>query len=772
MNIQKAAVIGAGVMGASIAAHISNAGIPVYLLDIVPKDASNRNIIAETAIQKLLKAEPAPFMHKHNARLVTAGNTEDHLQWLADVDWVIEAVIEDPKIKKSLYQKLYDVCRKDCLISSNTSTLPLHLLTRDMPENFRQRFMITHFFNPPRYMRLLELVSGPLTRPELVSAISSFADINLGKNCVTCKDTPGFIANRIGIYWQLCGMLEAIDLGLTVEQADAVISYPFGIPKTGIFGLLDLVGLDLIPHILSGMKQALPPDDAFHQVNRLPELVRKMIADGYTGRKGKGGFYRLNEINGKRVKESINLQTGEYNRSEKPDPDAIKSIKKAGLPAFLSSRGATAVYAWRVLSKTLSYAASLVPEISDDIVAIDSAMHDGYNWKYGPFELLDQIGVAWFTGKLQAENRDVPPLLAEKHPLYKVIADKLNFVDLVGNYHPVPRAEGLLLLSDIKLQGPAILENPSASLWNIGDGVACLEFHSKMNTLDMDSMTLIRQSIDKVSSEFSALVIHNEEDNFSAGANLGLLMQAIDNSDWAAVEQLVIQGQETYKALKFAPFPVVGAPSGLALGGGCEILLHCDAIQAHAELYMGLVEVGVGLIPAWGGCKEYLRRWLILPKRPRGPIPPLVKAFETIGLAKVSKSAAEAKELLFLGDYDAITMNKHRLLADAKAKALSLSENYAAPEPCVYPMPGKTAKILLSMGIKAFHLLGKATDYDVAVSEKLAHVLSGGESDITSPLTEDDLLALEREAFMALVKQPGTRARLEHMLETGKPLRN
>jgi len=424
------------------------------------------------------------------------------------------------------------------------------------------------------------------------------------------------------------------------------------------------------------------------------------------------------------------------------------------------------------MSKTLSYAASLVPEISDDIVAIDAAMREGYNWKYGPFELLDQIGIAWLVDKLRSENLAVPKLLADKRPLYQVSSGKLTFADLSGNYQPVHRAEGVLLLSDVKLQNAAVLSNASASLWDIGDGVACLEFHSKMNTLDMDTMTLIRQSIDKVSSEFSALVIHNEGENFSAGANLGLLMQAIHDSDWSAVEQLIRQGQQTYKALKYAPFPVVGAPSGLALGGGCEILLHCDAIQAHAELYIGLVEVGVGLIPGWGGCKEYLRRWLRFPKRPGGPIPPIVKAFETIGMAKVSKSAVEAKELLFLAHTDGITMNKNRLLADAKVKALSLSSHYAPPQPCVYPMPGKTAKILLSMGIKAFHLLGKATDYDVEVSEKLAFVLSGGDCDMTSPLTEDDMLALELEAFVSLVKQPSTLARLEHMLKTGKPLRN
>jgi 3-hydroxyacyl-CoA dehydrogenase len=768
MNIKKVAVIGAGVMGASIAAHISNAGIPVTLLDIIPENATNRSIIAETAIQKLLKVEPAAFMHKNNARLITPGNIEDHLQWVADADWVIEAIIEHPQIKKSLYQKLEAVCRKDCLISSNTSTLPLSVLVEDMPDSFKERFMITHFFNPPRYMRLLELVVGPQTRPELVVAISRFAEIGLGKNCVICKDTPGFMGNRIGIYWLQCGLLEAMELGLTVEQADAVMS-AFGIPKTGIFGLMDLVGLDLIPHILNSMKLALPPEDAFHQVNQLPELVQNMIDEGYTGRKGKGGFYRLNE---ERVKESIDLGTGEYSRSEKPGLDTIHEAKKAGLQALLSYPDLTAFYAWRVMSKTLSYAASLVPEIADDIVAIDAAMRDGYNWQYGPFELLDQIGVAWFVDKLRTENLSLPKLLANKRPLYQVSSGKLTFADLSGNYQPIHRAEGVLLLSDIKLQNPAVLSNPSASLWDIGDGVACLEFHSKMNTLDRDTLTLISQSIDKVSSEFSALVIHNEGENFSAGANLGLLMQAIQNSDWAAVEQLIRQGQQTYKALKYAHFPVVGAPSGLALGGGCEILLHCDAVQAHAELYMGLVEVGVGLIPGWGGCKEYLRRWLKFPKRPGGPIPPIVKAFETIIMAKVSKSAAEAKELLFLAHSDGITMNKSRLLADAKALALSLCKTYTAPQASVYPLPGKTAKILLGMGIKAFHLLGKATDYDVEVSEKLAFILSGGECDMTSPLTEDDMLTLELEAFVALVKQPGTLARLEHMLKTGKPLRN
>jgi 3-hydroxyacyl-CoA dehydrogenase len=775
MNIEKVAVIGAGVMGASIAAHFSNAGIPVYLLDIVPEGEKNRNIIAETALKKLLKMEPAPLMLRKNIRLITPGNIEDHLSWLADADWIIEAVIENPKIKKSLYQKLHSICHKDALISSNTSTLPYKLLVNDMPDSFKARFMITHFFNPPRYMRLLELVAGPQTRQDLISAVTQFADIHLGKGCVNCKDTPGFIGNRIGIYWLQCGLLEAFDLDLSIEAADTVISMPFGIPKTGIFGLLDLVGLDLIPHILAGMKQALPPDDAFHQVNQLPDLVQRMITDGYTGRKGKGGFYRLNKSAGKRVKESIDLSSGNYQPSHKPQLDCIQILKNDGLNAMFALDDINVQYAWRVMSKTLTYAASLIPQIANNIVAVDTAMKLGYNWQYGPFELLDKIGVEWFVDRLNAEGTGIPPLLQAYQPMYKVESGVAKFFNLSGSYQTVPRKTGIVLLSDIKLKKPAVMENASASLWDLGDGIACLEFHSKMNTLDMLTMEMLQQSIDKVKEDFTALVIHNEAENFSAGANLGLLMTAIQNNAWADIENLLTQGQQTYQTLQYAPFPVVGAPSGLALGGGCEILLHCDAIQAHAELYIGLVEVGVGLVPAWGGCKEYLKRCFALPKKfagALGPMPPVVKAFQTLGTATVAKSAFEAQQQLFLSTRDGITMNKDRLLADAKSKALSLSQKYTVPEPFSYSLPGKTAKTALKMAIKAFHALGKATDYDVEVGLHLADVLSGGDCDMTEPLSEDDLLKLERDAFLHLVKQPGTLARLEHMLKTGKPLRN
>ncbi len=775
MNIKKVAVIGAGVMGASIAAHLSNAGIAVYLLDIVPTvdggTVNNRNIIAETAVKNLLKANPAPLMHKNNASLITTGNIEDDLALLSEVDWVIEAVIEDLAIKQRLYRNLEKVCSADTVISSNTSTLPLRKLVAGLSTDFQSRFMITHFFNPPRYMRLLELVYGTETQEKLINSVRDFAENKLGKSCVACKDTTGFIANRIGIYWVQCGLLEAFKQGLMVEEADAVLGQPFGIPKTGIFALLDLVGLDLIPHILASM-QDLPAEDAFHQINNTPELFTQMIQDGYIGRKGKGGFYRLNTLDGKRIKESINLQTGEYSQSEKPKLECLNIAQQQGLQQFLSLDDKQAIYAWTVISKTLLYAAGLIPEISDDITAVDEAMRLGYNWKFGPFELLDKIGVDWFVNKVKQQSHveKIPEILTSS-PFYRTHSGVLEYRTLSNKFQVISRTDGVLLLSDIKLQKPAVLENKSASLWDIGGGVACFEFHSKMNTFDMDTLSLLRQSIKKVEQEFMALVIYNEADNFSAGANLALLMSAIEHQDWGSVDELIHQGQQTFLSLKYAPFPVVAAPTGLALGGGCEILLHCDAIQAHAELYTGLVEVSVGLVPGWGGCKEYLTRCL-QQKSMAGPIPPVVKAFQTIAMAKVSKSAVEAKNLLFLSATDEITMNKNHLLADAKNKALVLSKNYKVPEKVEYKLPGKTAKVLLDMSTRAFRALGKITAYDVQVANKLATVLTGGNCDMLAPLSEQKILDLERQAFTEIVQQQGTVDRLGHILKTGKPLRN
>lgn len=774
MEINKVAVIGAGVMGAGIAAHMANAGVPVVLLDIVPEGAKERNVVADGAVKKLLKAEPAAFMHKRNAKLVTTGNIEDHMELLADCDWIIEAVIERLDIKQSLYRKIDAVRKPGALVSSNTSTIPLDHLVADMPAGFAEDFLITHFFNPPRYMRLLEIVKGSKTHDEAISRIQTFCDQRLGKGVVDCKDTPGFIANRIGIYWIQTAVLEAFRMGVSVEVADAVLGKPAGIPKTGVFGLSDLVGLDLMPHLMQSMKATLPQGDAFFEVAEIPPLLEQMIADGYTGRKGKGGFYRINREGGGKVKESINLKTGEYSVSLKPSLESVAAAK-LGLRAMLQHTDEGGQYAWRVLSKVLSYAASLVPEIHDQIHAVDEAMRLGYAWKYGPFELIDRIGGAWFAERLRTEGMAVPPLLeaAGDQPFYRTENGVLQYRTIEGEYLDLPRPEGVLLLADIKRRSKPLAKNPSASLWDIGDGVVCLEFTSKMNTMDPMIMGMIRKSVELIPAMgFKAMVIYNEGTNFSAGANLGLLAYAANLAMWDESRQLVKEGQDTYMALKYAPFPVVGAPSGLALGGGCEILLHCDALQAHAETYVGLVEVGVGVIPGWGGCKELLTRWTVNKRRPGGPMPPVIKSFETISVATVAKSAAEAGDYMFLREGDGITMNRDRLLADAKAKVLSMVDGYATPEPVEINLPGPTARVAMEMGVDSFVKLGKVTPHDQVVANGLIEVLSGGDTDMTESLSEQDLLDLELDQFMRLARHPDTLARMEHILETGKPLRN
>jgi 3-hydroxyacyl-CoA dehydrogenase len=776
MEINKAAVIGAGVMGGGIAAHIANAGVPVLLLDIVPAGAADRSALAKGALQRMLKADPAPFMTREAARLITSGNIEDDLAALAEVDWIVEAIVEEPGAKQALYRRLEAVRRPGAIVSSNTSTIPLALLVQGLPASFAQDFLITHFFNPPRHMRLLELVAGAATRPEAVAAIRDFADRRLGKGVVMAKDTPGFIANRIGTFWLMTAIREAMALGLSVEEADAVVGPPMGIPKTGVFGLLDLVGLDLIPKVAAGMRRMLPPGDRLRARLQEPPLIGRMLAEGYTGRKGKGGFYRLVQAEGGRVKEAIDLARGEYRKSEKARPESVEAARAGGLQALVTHPDRTGRYAWTVLAETLTYAAELMPEISDTIQGVDEAMRLGYNWRHGPFELIDRLDAGWFAERLRAEGRPVPRLLelAAGRSFYRIEAGRLEQLDPEGDYRPVMRPEGVLLLADVKrAAGRPLLQNGSAALWDLGDGVACFEFTSKMNALDGDVLDLLARSIPLVAERHRALVIYNEGDNFSVGANLGLAMFALNVAAWPVIEELVGKGQEVYRALKYAPFPTVGAPSGLALGGGCEILLHCTAVQAHAESYLGLVETGLGLVPAWGGCKEMLLRHIADKRRPGGPMPSVMKAFELISLATVARSAAEAKQHLYLRPEDGITMNRDRLLADAKALALRLTEGYRPPAPPeAIALPGPTAKVALDLAVKGYAQLGKATAHDQVVARELAEVLSGGETDVTEPLREEDLLALERRAFMRLVRHPASIARVEHMLATGKPLRN
>ena len=779
--IRKVCVIGAGTMGAGIAAQVANAGVPVLLLDIVPKEGDrnavaalqggDRDAIARGAVARMLKTEPAPFMSKAAAKLVETGNIEDDLARVAECDWVVEAIIERLDLKQALYARLETHLKPGAAVSSNTSTIPLAHLIEGRGPAFRKAFLITHFFNPPRYMRLLEVVAGPESDPALVSGVSDFADRALGKNIVPARDTPGFIANRIGTFWLQSGINAAFDLGVTVEEADAIGGKPMGVPRTGIFGLIDLIGIDLMPHLQKSLTETLPATDAYCAIARDNPLIARMIAEGLTGRKGKGGFFRLNRSGGARIKEAIDLTTGTY-RAEAPA--SVPAAAARDLKALLALPGKAGAYAWAVLGPTLAYAASLAGEIADSIAAIDDAMTLGYNWQWGPFALIDRIGTAEFAAMLEAHGMAVPPILATAagRPFWRVEGAQRQVLGLDGAYHDVPRAEGVLLLADVKRAGKPLLRNGSAALWDVGDGVVALEFTAKMNALDGAVIALIGQAVELVKARYKALVITNEGANFSAGANLGLALFAVNIAAWGEIEKLIAGGQQALKALKYAPFPVVAAPFGMALGGGCEICLAADAVQAHAESYIGLVECGVGLVPGWGGCGEMLARWQAAPGMPHGPMPAVAKVFEIISTAHVSKSAAEARELGFLRASDGVTMNRDRLLADAKARALALAEGYAPPEPPSFRLPGPSGKAALKLAVDGFRARGLATPYDEVVSLHLADVLTGGDADPQDTLSEADVMALERKAFLSLLRDERTIARVETMLNTGKPLRN
>lgn len=788
MTINKVAVIGSGVMGSGIAAQIANAGVPVVLLDIKLPDKD----LAKGAVEKMLKTDPAPFMHPSNAGLITTGNLDDNLDLLADVDWIVEVVLEDLKVKHATYEKLNKARKKGSIISSNTSTIPLHNLVEPFGDEFARDFLITHFFNPPRYMRLLELVTGPKTRPEIIKEVTNFCDIQLGKGVVTCNDTPGFIANRLGAFWLDHAMKRTWENRLTIEEADAIMSKPLGFPNTGVFGLVDLVGIDLMPKLAKSLLDNLPESDRYHTIHSECSLINDMIAAGYTGRKGKGGFYRLNVSGGEKKKEYLDMTPDHFNPDTdyravtKPKPAAAEA-GKSGLKAVVTVEDKGGKFAWEVLSEVLAYAASLVPEIAGTIADVDEAMRLGYNWKYGPFEMIDELGADWFADELKKSGIPVPKLVEQvgKGRFYKIENGRQYYFGTDGAYHVLERAEGVLLLKDIKLASQPVFKTASAALWDVQDGVLCLEFIGKMNALDDQVFAAIDWAVKNTGpgKTYKALVVYNEGSVFSAGANLGMALFAANIALWPQIEELVAGGQRAYKSLKYAPFPVVSAPSGLALGGGCEILLHSDHVQAHAETYCGLVEVGVGFIPGWGGCKEMILRfqaeerknaspmWMSPSNTPMGATR---KAFEVIGTAQVAKSAAEAKSIGYFRSTDGVTMNRDRLLFDAKKKALELAANYEAPKPQdEIRLPGPSGKMALDLAVADLRKTGKASPYDVVICDSLAKVLSGGDkADWTTPIKEDDLLKLEREEFMKLAKNPETLARIEHMLDTGKPLRN
>jgi 3-hydroxyacyl-CoA dehydrogenase len=787
-TIKSVAVIGAGVMGASIAAHVANAGIQVMLLDIVKPGAKNRNEIAEGAIARLRKMDPAPLMGSRAVRLITPGNIEDNLDDLKTCDWIVEAVIEKLDIKQSLYRKLDEVRKPGAIVSSNTSTIPLQELTAGLPDSFTKNFCITHFFNPPRYMRLLEIVGAQ--GPQF-AALEHFADVMLGKTVIHCNDTPGFIANRIGTYWIQTAMVLALEYGLEVEEADAVMGRPMGFPSTGVFGLMDLVGIDLGPHVNASLARLLPASDPFHAMNRDTAMIETLIAQGYTGNKGKGGFYRSSRgADGKRQKTALNLAaaaagTLEWRPATKPDIAAVKDARK-DLKKLLTAGNKYGKYAWGVLGRVLAYSASLVPEIAEDIADIDAAMRLGYTWKFGPFELIDQLGADWVASHLKELEIPVPPILQKlgAGKFYQTDGADVRQFTAAGTYKPIRRAPGVLLLEDIKRAGKPLLGNKSASTWDLGDGVLCFEMHAeirgaKLNMLDGDVLSILEKTLALTGKSYQAMVIYNDDlrqqphkTNFSTGANIGMASMMATIRLWGKIENSIKDGQKLYRAMRYSPFPIVGAAAGRALGGGCEMLLHCSAVQAYAESYIGLVEVGVGLVPGWGGCATMLTRWQQDKQMPKGPMPAVAKVYEMISTATVSKSAAEAMELKFLRATDRITMNRDRLLADAKARALELAHGYQAPEPVPLKLPGATGRVALAMATDSFHKRGIATNHDVTVSAHLADVLTGGDADYLDELQETDVMDLERKNFMALIRTKESQARIKSIIDTGKPLRN
>jgi 3-hydroxyacyl-CoA dehydrogenase len=776
-GIQKVAVIGSGVMGAGIAAHCANAGCEVLLLDIVPDGAEDRNSLSKTAIQKMHKSNPEMLMHKRNSKRITPGNIEDDLHLLEDFDWVIEVVIENLDVKRDLYSRLCDKIGPDTILSSNTSTLPRSKLVSELPRDISSRFLITHFFNPPRYLPLLEVVTSSEVDESVVTRFCEFADHRLGKRVTMCNDRPGFIGNRLGVYFIQRAFKATLELGLSVEQADAMLGRPIGLPKTAVFALMDLVGIDLIPHVTESLLEHLPDDDPFHKIAGTgEEIILNMIQDGYTGRKGKGGFYRLNKDGGKKVKEARNLYTGEYQNANRRAAFPSAKMGKRGISSLMDCNDDGARLVTEVLLDSLSYAAHIVPDVSDDIYSIDGAMKVGYNWKAGPFEMMDSIGVESMVQRLESSGREVPRFLslaAERGSFYGMEDGEITRLTPSGEMVIVNRPEDTLTVADLKRRGKPLKRNGSASIWDTGDGVLLVEYHTKMNAMDPMNMEMLLNAVDLAESEdYKGIVIGNDATNFCAGANLGLALFAANLAAWKDLEDFIGLGQDTYQTLKYCDVPVVAASAGLCLGGGAEVLMHCDAVQAHSESYVGLVEVGVGIIPAWGGCKELLGRLVDFGLVTNGPMGAVMKAFETIGTAQVAKSAEQARSMGFLGPNDGITMNRDRLLADAKRKVLDLSENYVPPVPRTYRLPGPTGLAGLNLALSDLALSGQATPHDVVVATSLAGILTGGNTDITVAMEEDDILAMEKEAIATLGRHPDTLDRMQHMLETGKPLRN
>jgi len=772
--LRRVAVLGAGTMGARIAAHFANAGIPALLLDIVLPNQPKRNAAALAGIDSATKQKPGGFFTPHAASLVTPGNFEDNLGDLARCYWILEAVIENLDIKRDLLGRVAAVRRPGTILSTNTSGIPLAQISAGFAPELREHFLGTHFFNPPRYLHLLEMIPGADTRPEVLQFVADFADRHLGKGVVPCKDTPNFIANRIGSFFGATIHKLTVEGDYTVEEVDALTGPLIGLPRSASFRLMDIVGIDVWAHVTRNLYAAVP-DDPWRERYVLPPMFEEMVQRGWLGEKRGQGFYK--RVGKEKAIHAIDLKTFEYHPAKKvtfPSVEAAKNIENLPdrLRALVAANDRAGTFLWNLFSDLFLYSASMVPEISDRIVEIDRAMRWGYANSLGPFELWDALGVAETAKRICAEGRQIPAnverMLGSDAKSFYRPADRddephSRYFDLNSTmYRELEPRPGILVLSDIKRARGVVKKNAGASLVDVGDGVLCVEFHSKMNTVGDDLVSMIQAGIEETTKNFQAMIVANQGENFSVGANLMLVLLAAQEGEWDELGAAVNRFQQANMAMKYAPKPVVAAPFGMTLGGGCEVALHAARIQASAETYMGQVETGVGVIPAGGGCKELLIR-----------IGDIKKVFELIGYAKVSSSAADARDLGFLTQHDQVSMNPERLIGDAKAAALALAPNYVPGVPRQdIKVEGDAGYALLKMGIFMAREAEYITEYDTVVGEKLAYVLSGGRLTGEPLVSEQYLLDLEREAFLSLCGQPKTQERMQGMLKTGKPVRN
>ena len=772
-EIKKAAIIGAGTMGLGIAGQLANAGIEVILLD-VPADSENRNAIAERALERLLDENQPGLLHADFLSRIRIGNIEDDMGLLSDVDWIAEAIVERLDIKKALYRKIDAVRKSGSIVSSNTSTIPISLLVEDMPESFCAEFAITHFFNPVRYMRLLELVRGAATRIEVIRCLESFADQRLGKGVVVCNDTPGFLGNRVGVFAIQTALHIAFRMGLTPEEADAIFGRPMGIPKTGVFGLYDLIGIDLMSDVVKSLESILPENDAFHDVAaEIPAMVR-MIDEGRIGNKvDQGGFYQRADVANGVGRKTLDFDSFTYRDHDPARPQVAIDAERAGdFTLLLEQDNKYGEYAWQILASTLCYAAELVPDVNASLVAVDDAMKLGYNWLQGPHEMIDAIGVDNFIARLEKDGRNVPAFVrtAAGKSLYRVHGGQLQYLLADGNYRDLERADGVIRFTEKRRTLTAIEQNVAASYFDIGDGVGLIEFHSKANALGPESMRLIESAVAHAAENMSALIIHNDAQHFSCGADLQSILGFVASQDLDGLEQFLDHYQQTLLAMKYAPLPVVASPSGLSMGGGFEVLLHTDKVVFHANSVTGLVESLVGVVPGGGGVKEMLYRWS---ERLGDTTKGAWSAFMNIGYGKTARSPLEAEPLaMFRDGVDSYIMNRDRLLTTAAVDALAMADDYDVQRRGPLAMPGRDVWAEMVEWLDQAHAKGHLTPHDVTTGTQIAMIVTGGNIDAGTELSENELCGLERTAFIALARTDETRARIEFMLEHGTPLRN